>query len=162
MQCLGKVSRIGGHILVDTIASHCYLSSSYIKRIGLHVKENNDKVVLGIGLEVDMEGTVTVHVKIQQYQSEVSCLIIKLSDAFDLISRNNWLNKHRAHIDYDSKACILHKGNKKITIQSVVTSKKMSMPQGNMLSTLQFKRAIKKGYIPLLIHLKLYTKKEPS
>ncbi len=162
MQFVGKVAGIDGHILVDTAASHCYLSSSYVKRIGLHMKENNGKVVLGNGLEVDMEGTVNVHVKIQQYQSQVSCLVIKLSDGFDLILGDNWLNKHRAHIDYDSKACILHKGNKKITIQSVVTSKKKSMPQDNMLSALQFKRAIKKGCTPILIHLKEVQHKEPS
>ena len=71
-------------------------------------------------------------------------------------------NKHRAHIDYDSKACILHKGNKKITIQSMVTSKKKSMPQDNMLSALQFKRAVKKDCTPLLILLKEVQNQEPS
>jgi hypothetical protein len=55
---------------VDTVVSYYYLSSSYVKRIDLHVNENNDNVVLGNGLEVDMERTVNVHVKIQQYQSK--------------------------------------------------------------------------------------------
>ena len=126
------------------------------------MKGNNDKVMLGNGLEVEVEETVNVHVKIQQYQSQVSSLVIKLSDGFDLILGDNLLNKHRAHIDYDSKACRLHKGNKKTRIQSVVTSKKKSMPQGNMLSTLQFKRAIKKCCTPLLIYLKNVHNKEPS
>ena len=103
-----------------------------------------------------------MHVKIQQYQSQVSCLHIKLSDGFELILGDIWLNKDRAHIDYDSKACILHKGNKKITIHNVITSKKKAMSQGNMLSTLQFKRAIKKGYTPSLIHLKKLHNKESS
>lgn len=66
MQCLGKVSRIGGHILVDTIASHCYLSSSYVKRIRLHVQKINGKVMLRNGLEVEMNGNVDVHVRIQK------------------------------------------------------------------------------------------------
>ena len=39
MQFSEKVSRIDGHILVDTAASYCYLSSSYVKHSGLHVKE---------------------------------------------------------------------------------------------------------------------------
>ena len=142
IQFLGKISGIDWHILVDTVASH--LSSSYVKRIGLHMKENNGKVVLGNGLEFNMEGTFNVHVKIQQHQSQVSCLVIKLSNGFDLILGENWLNKHRAHVDYDAKACILHKGNKKIIIQSVVTSKKKSMPQDNILLALQIKRAVKK------------------
>ena len=129
MQCSGNISGIDGHILVDTATNQCYLSLSYVKHIGLHVKENICKMVLGNELEVEMEGTVNVHVKIQQYQSQVSCLVIKLNDDFALILGDDWLNKHRAHIDYDSKACILHKGKKETTIQSVVTSKKKSMPQ---------------------------------
>ena len=80
------------------------------------MNENNGKVVLENGLEVEMKGIVNVHKKIQQYQSKVSCLVIKLKDGFHLILENNQLNKHRAHIDYDSKACILHKRDKKITI----------------------------------------------
>ena len=119
-------------------------------------------MVLGNGLEVDLEGIVNVHVKIQQYQYQVFCLVIKLSDSFDLILGDNRLNKHEAHIDYYSKACILHKGNEKITIQSVVISKKKFMPQDNMLSTLQFKRAVKKGCKPLLIHLKEVHNKDSS
>ena len=108
------------------------------------MKEYNGKVVLGNGLQVEMEKTVNVNVKIQQYQSQVSCLVIKLSDAFDLILGDNWLNKHRPHIDYDSKACILHKGNKKNTIPSVIISKKKYIPQDNIFLVLQFKRAVKK------------------
>ena len=119
-------------------------------------------MVLDNGLEVDMEGTINKHVKIPQNQSQVSCLVIKISDGFDLILKDNWLNKYKTHIDYDFKACILHKSNKKIRIQSVVTSKKKSMPQDNMLSTLQIKIAIKKGRTPLLIHLKEVQNKEPS
>jgi hypothetical protein len=74
---------------VDTTASHCYLSSSYVKRIGLHLKQNNGKIVLENGVEVDKEGTVNMHVKNQKYQSQVSCLVIKLSDGFDLILGDN-------------------------------------------------------------------------
>jgi hypothetical protein len=80
-------------------------------------------------------------------------LVIKLSDGFDLILGDNWLNKHRAYIDYESKACILHKGNKKITISSVNTSKKKFKPQDKILSILQYKRTMKKGRQPLLVHL---------
>ena len=90
------------------------------------MEKNNGKVVLGNGLEVELREISNVHVKIQQYQSQVSCSVIKLSNGFDLILRDNWLKKLRAHIDYDFKACTLYKGNKKITIQNVITSKKNS------------------------------------
>ena len=47
-------------------------------------------------------------------------------------------------------------------IQTVVTNKKKSMPQDNMLSTLQFKRAIKKDSTHFLIHLKDVHNEESS
>ena len=49
-----------------SIASHCYLSSSYVKRIRLHVQKINGKVMLRNGLEVEMNGNVDVHVRIQK------------------------------------------------------------------------------------------------
>jgi hypothetical protein len=153
MQFLGDVSRMDVHVLLDTVASHCYLNSSYARRIGLHVKEDNRKVVLGNGLEVELEKSVNVHVKIQQYQFQVSCLVTKLSDGFNLILGNNWLNKHRAHIDFTLKACKLRKCNKKITIR-MNTSKRKFKLQDKIFFALQFKRAIKKGCQPLLVHLK--------
>ena len=112
------------------------------------------------GLEVKLEGTINVHVKIQQYQSQISCLVMKLSDGFYLILEDEWLEKHKAHIDLESKACVLHKGNKKITIQSVITSKKV-FTQNKILSALQFNRAVKKGCQPLLVQLKKVTDDGP-
>lgn len=50
---------------------------------------------MGNRLEVELKGSAKVHLKIQQYQSQTSCLFTELSD---------WLTKHRAHFDYDSKA----------------------------------------------------------
>ena len=81
----GKVSRMDAHVLIDTTASHCYLNSSYAIGIGLNVAKSNGLVMLENGLKVELEGTINVHVKIQQYQSQISYLITKLSDGFDLI-----------------------------------------------------------------------------
>ena len=71
------------------------------------------------------------------------------------------MEKHKAHIAYESKACVLHKGNKKITIQNVITSKKV-FTQDKILSALQFNRAVKKGCQPLLVQLKKVTDDGPS
>jgi hypothetical protein len=66
MQILKDVSQMDAHVLLDTDASHCYLNSSYARCVGLHVKEDNGKVVLKNGLEVELERSVNVHVKVQQ------------------------------------------------------------------------------------------------
>lgn len=62
----------------------------------------------GLYWKVKREGSVKVHVKIQPYRSQISCLVTKLSDDLDLIMGDEWLNKHRARIKYDCEACILH------------------------------------------------------
>ena len=73
-----------------------------------------------------------------------------------MILEDEWLKKHQALIDYESKACVLHKGNKKITIQSVITNKKV-FTQDKILSVLQFNRAVKKVCQPLVVQLKKVT-----
>jgi hypothetical protein len=49
------------------------------------VLKDNGKVILENGLESELEGNSKVHIKIQQYQSQVSYLVTKLHDGFDLI-----------------------------------------------------------------------------
>ena len=65
MQFQGKVSRIDAHVLVDIVASHYCLNSTYAKRIRLHMVEDNRKVMLENGLESEFEGKCKVHIKIQ-------------------------------------------------------------------------------------------------
>ena len=159
MQFLSKIYGMDAYVLIDIAASHCYLNSSYATRIGLNIAKSNGLVMLGNGLEVDLEGTINVHIKIQQYQFQISCLVTKLTNGFDLILGDEWLEKHKAHINYE--ACVLHKGNKKITIQIVITRKKV-FTQDKILSLLQFNRAVKKGCQPLLVQLKKVRDDGPS
>ena len=136
-----KIPRMNAHVLIDIVANHCYLNSTYVMRVGLNVAKRNGLVMLVHGLEVELERTINVHVKIQQYQSQVSCLVTKLSDRLDLILEDKRLKKHKAHIDFEFKACALHKSNKKITMQNGMTNKKASS-QDKILLALQFNKAI--------------------
>ena len=65
MQFSGKVSRMDAHVLIDTTPSHCYLNLSYATCITLNVTKSNGLVMLAYGLEVELEGTINVHAKIQ-------------------------------------------------------------------------------------------------
>jgi hypothetical protein len=44
MQFLGDVYGMYAHVLLHIVASHCCLNSSYARRIGLHVEEDNNKL----------------------------------------------------------------------------------------------------------------------
>ena len=70
------------YVLIDIVANHCYLNSSYVIHISLNVAKIE---MLRYGLKVEFEGTISVHVKIQQYQFQILCLVTKISDGFDLI-----------------------------------------------------------------------------
>jgi hypothetical protein len=77
-----------------------------------------------------------VHSKIQQYQSQVSCLVTKLHDGFGLILGDDRLSKNKVHLNYESKSCILYKGNKKVTICNVIASEKNFITSKKILSAL--------------------------
>ena len=51
-------------MLIDIVANHCYLNSSYVTCISLNVTKSNGLVMLKYGLEVEFEGSNSVHVKI--------------------------------------------------------------------------------------------------
>ena len=59
-----KVSRLDAYVLIDIVANHCYLNSSCVKCISLNVTKSNCVVMLKYGLEVEFEGTISMHVKI--------------------------------------------------------------------------------------------------
>ena len=52
------------HVLIDIVAKHCYLNSSYVTHISLNVTKSNGLVMLRYGLEVEFERTISVYVKI--------------------------------------------------------------------------------------------------
>jgi hypothetical protein len=59
-----------------------------------------------------------LRVKVQQYYGHLICLVTKFSDGIDLIFGDDWLNKHKAHVDYESKTCVIRKGKQKNFIAS--------------------------------------------
>ena len=45
-------------MLIDIVANHCYLNSTYATQVGLNVAKSNGVVMLRNGLEVEFEGTI--------------------------------------------------------------------------------------------------------
>lgn len=54
------------HVLLDTMTSHSLVNSKFTTRIGLHVVQDHDKVVLSNSAKnVDVEGHVIGHVNVR-------------------------------------------------------------------------------------------------
>jgi hypothetical protein len=106
MSFFGQVVHHDAHVLMDSAASHCFVSHVFANTFGLKVEKNSNKLILGNGDEVPTDGYIKIHVKIQKYQSQSTCLVAKLIDDFDLILGNDRLVQHKAHLDFKSKCCV--------------------------------------------------------
>ena len=80
------------------------------------MNKGSNTLVLGNGDEVFTDGHITVHIKIQQYHSQIICLVAKLNDGVDLILGNDWLVQHKARMDFESKSCMFYNGRRKMTV----------------------------------------------
>jgi len=76
---------------MGSVALHCFMSSTFSNSLWLKLKGDSNTLVLGNGNEVPMDGRIKVYVKIQQHQSQITCLVVELNDDIDMISSNNWL-----------------------------------------------------------------------
>lgn len=70
-------------------------------------------MVLGNGDQVPMDAHIKVHVKIQEYHSQISCLVSKLNFDNDLILGNDWPVRHKACLDFQFECCVFSKGCQK-------------------------------------------------
>jgi hypothetical protein len=151
MSFSGQVAHQDASVLMDSAASHCFVSSSFAKTFGLKVKIGSNTLVLGNGDEVPTDRHIKVHVKIQRYQSQIICLVAKLSEGIDLILGNNWLVQHKARLDFESKCCVLYKGRRKMTVH--VNPMQCQSPNPHRFIAMQFKRSIWMGATPFLVQL---------
>jgi hypothetical protein len=72
----------------------------------LQCVKDSSVLQLANGEEVQVAGYVKLRVKVQQYYGHLICLVTKLNDGIDLIFGDNWWNKYKAHVDYESKPII--------------------------------------------------------
>jgi hypothetical protein len=146
-----QVAHHDAFVLMDSAASHCFVSFGFAKTFGLKVKNGSKTLVLGNGDEVPTDGHIKVHVKIQQYQSQITCMVAKLSEGIHLILGNDWLVQHNARLDFESKCCVLYKGRCKMIVH--VNPVQCQSPNPHRLTATQFKRSIRKGATSFLVQL---------
>ena len=89
MSFFGQVAHQDASVLMDSATSHCFVSFVFTNTFGLKVKNGNNTLVLGNGDEVPTDGYIKIHVKIQYYHSQITCLVAKLSDGVNLILDND-------------------------------------------------------------------------
>ena len=87
--------------LVETGATHCYISEQYLATTLLPVCEQTKWLSLANGSKAISKGKVVIPLDIQSYQG-VECFILPMSQQFDIILGKDWCEQTSCAISYES------------------------------------------------------------
>ena len=73
-----KGNHIPAKALVDTGATHCYVSENFIKKTTLPIRQQHTWLTLANGAEAISLGKAVFAVDIQSYQAAVECFVIPI------------------------------------------------------------------------------------
>jgi hypothetical protein len=160
----GTLGHIPCTFMLDTQASDCFVSKSFLERNNMNFEKINGEVQLGDGTHVAIHGRVSLHVALQQYKAKVSLLVVNLGPGFEVVLGDSWLTKTKAILRYWDGTCVLRKGQRQFTMTSRPALKpkgskkaKVKMSQSGsrkkgvpglsqlLLTAMQFKRFVRKG-----------------
>ena len=98
--------------LVDTGASHCYVSQAYVAQAGIPVRPSQNWLKLADNTQAVSNGTCTLALDLQTYSGPIECFVLPLSDQFDLILGDDWCGKTGCEISYRDHClrCDAHDG----------------------------------------------------
>jgi hypothetical protein len=128
-----------------------FLSSQFARRHGLVIKpmQESQADMTGIdGQPCKLHGTTRTTMKIGQMVSQVRALVIDMDAKLDLICGETWLAKHKAVIDYGSKACMFMRRGRKFLVRCIkprrVRNDPVEKPAAKIMTLTQAKRIMRK------------------
>ena len=120
-----KGTQLPARALVDTRATHCYISEQFAKQLDLPLRHKPTWLTLANGKKAISQGTVIIPLDVQTYQGAVECFILPMSDAFDVILGETWCEETSCEISYKtySLTCADSNGHRhKLLTQSTQTT----------------------------------------
>jgi Reverse transcriptase (RNA-dependent DNA polymerase)/RNase H-like domain found in reverse transcriptase/Integrase zinc binding domain/Chromo (CHRromatin Organisation MOdifier) domain/Retroviral aspartyl protease len=116
---LGDVAGCKAHVLLDSGATHNFISSDYAKLHGLRVAAPGQAytVKLASGDTVALQGQCTFKLQLQSFSGTVTALVMpELLPDTDLILGDAWLRSQNATMCFETGTCKLHKGGRVRTL----------------------------------------------
>ena len=162
MQFLSQILGFNAHVILDKAATDCFVNSSYLDNFGLQYVKDSNVLQLANGKKVQVEGYVKLRDKVQQYHGHLTCMITKLSDNTNLILGDDSLNKYKTHVDYEFRTYVIQKGKQKLSLQANLLTHWAPKALTKCLSAMLFRRAIRKGAMPILFQLTKVDDEETS
>ena len=73
-------------------------------------------VAVANGMACTSTGRCKVRLKLQELVADLTCHVVELADAYEVILGDEWLGKYSATVSWDHKCCVLTKGSQRITL----------------------------------------------
>ena len=153
----GTVSNAPVSLLFDSGCSHTLMSASYARRVGITLDTqpgDSLQVALASGMVCSSIGTCKVRLQLQQYTGTLSCFVVELADAYEVILGEDWLSKHAATMSYKHKCCVIDKGSQRYNLVPDGGSAE-SAPSGSTsfapVTAIQANRALTHGCTGFLV-----------
>jgi len=106
----GVVSNTKAVVLLDTGATGCFVSQSFVQKIGLHVDQPTKAVEVEVasGDRIKAAGTCRMHLRLQGTKSILNAEVLpKFIPDVDIVLGESWLKEHRAKICFDTNTCVV-------------------------------------------------------
>ena len=97
--------------LVDTGATHSYISDSFAAKAQLPIRGQQNWLSLANGTKIVSKGKVVIPLDIQSYQGAVECFILPMSQQFDIILGEDWCQQTGCEISYRTHSVSCHDVN---------------------------------------------------
>ena len=146
----GRASGAAARILLDSGATHNFISECWVKSAGAHTAEAGGAatVTLADGGAHTSSKTCKLQLTLQGFTHDVTCHVMPLASAFDIILGEAWLTLYGARLDFARRVCFLHRPNRReLVLQPTNPGQKEPASAAMLLSATQLKRLTRKEVV---------------
>jgi len=95
-----RQERMPARALVDTGATHCYISEDFFRKTNLPLQDQQTWLTLANGAKAVSKGKSMIQIDIQAYHGAVECYVLPMSEQFDIILGEDWCEQSKCEISY--------------------------------------------------------------
>ena len=141
----GRINNLKTDILIDSGATHNFMSVEMFKKLETTLSKTNQHVNFANGETKECIGLTTIKLQVGEYLEDIVARIVPIK--FDVILGMQWLTKHNPTINWNTNTINFTNKGKQV-------SWKASEHRSNTeISSLQLKRSIKDAEEVYLVHI---------
>ena len=149
----GLVANTPAVISADSQASHNFISTDFVRRVGLHMTPTSGEVRMGNSVVERVVGVCSVKFRVGALHDQAAFYVLQMHSAHDLVLGETYLKSRKAVLDYANNSFCVRKGERLVTVTAgpsplsraeagVGDATQSSTPR--LLSAMQVRRLLRK------------------